>query len=259
MVNYLVVDDEEHGRINLRYAMSAYPDWQLVGNGKCADAESARAQLAENAIDVVFLDIQMPNETGLSLAAWICQLSAPPIIIFVSAYNTFALNAFEVHALDYLLKPIDEKRLQAAVKRAELLLNQRERANYQQAVQQFVENSQPLSGTPQYWHQISIRSIGKIDTYSLDEILWISSAGNYIEYHLSAHTVLQRITMLQLENHLNPEKFLRCHRRHFVNIKAISCLRIIGDGRYQLQLKNNILVDVSGRYIEAVRKICGPN
>ena len=257
MVNYLIVDDEEHGRINLRYAMSAYPQWQAVCNGACADAESARMQLAENMVDVVFLDIQMPNETGLSLAASICQLSNPPIVIFVSAFHAFALEAFEVNALDYLLKPIDEVRLQAAVHRAELLLNQRERANYHQAMLALV-GSAPLAGAaPRFWHQISIRTVGKIATYPLDQILWIGSAGNYIEYHLAARTVLQRLTMQQLENHLDPGIFLRCHRRNFVNIKEISCLRTVGDGRYQLQLKNGMLVDVSARYIDAVRLACG--
>ncbi|MBI1772497.1 MAG: response regulator transcription factor [Burkholderiales bacterium] len=258
-MNYLIVDDEAHGRVNLRYSMSAYPHWQLVDNGTCADAESARIQLAEKTIDVIFLDIHMPNETGLSLAASICQRKDPPIVIFVSAHHAFALDAFEVHALDYLLKPIDESRLQVAVKRAELLLNQRKRASYQQAMHALLESATLSSNAPRYWHQISIRSIGRIDTYPLDKILWISSAGNYIEYHLSTQTVLQRLTMQQLENHLNPEKFLRCHRRNIVNIKEISGLHIIGDGRYQLQLKNDMLVDVSQRYIDVVRQVCGAN
>lgn len=255
MVNYLIVDDEEHGRINLRYAMSAHPHWQLAGNGACSNAESARVQLSESMVDVVFLDIQMPDETGLSLATSISHLSPPPIVIFVSAHHAFALAAFEAHALDYLLKPIDEVRLQAAVHRAELLLNQRERANYQQAVRAFVESAPLSTSAPRFWHQISVRSVGKIDTYSLDKILWIGSAGNYIEYHLATHTVLQRLTMQQLENHLDPGIFLRCHRRNFVNIKAISSLRTVGDGRYQLQLKNDMLVDVSARYVDAVRRV----
>jgi two-component system LytT family response regulator len=259
VVNYLIVDDEEHGRINLRYAMAAYPHWQLVDNGACADADSARALLAANAVDVVFLDIHMPNETGLSLAASMCRLGAPPIVIFVSAYHGFALAAFEVNALDYLLKPIDEARLRVAVNRAQLLLQQRERADYQQAICALVDSATPANGAPRYWRQISIRGIGKIDTYGLDQVLWIGSAGNYIEYHLSAQTVLQRLTMQQLEGQLDPLHFLRCHRRHIVNIKAISCLRTMGDGRYQLQLKNDMLVDVSARYVDAVRQVCGPH
>src|SRR5471032_295560 len=115
-VTYIIVDDESPGRANLRLAMGSHPDWQLLA--ECDSAAAARNVLATSSVDAIFLDIQMPRETGLAMARELSRLPAPPLIIFVTAFNTYAVDAFEVHALDYLLKPIDDRRLAQTVERS---------------------------------------------------------------------------------------------------------------------------------------------
>jgi two-component system LytT family response regulator len=132
----LIVDDEEPGRVNLRYALAEYPRWHLAG--ECASVAAARALLAAEPVDLVLLDVQMPQESGLALARELCQLAEPPLLVFVTAFNAYAVEAFEVHALDYLLKPIDDQRLAQALERAEAMLAQRQRAAYGQAVRAFL-------------------------------------------------------------------------------------------------------------------------
>lgn len=119
-IQALIVDDEELGRANLRFALAAYPKWGLVA--ECNSTQAALQQLKQAAIDVVFLDIRMPNESGLGLAKTLSQLDEPPLIIFVTAYQSYAVEAFEVHALDYLLKPFDDQRFAQALERAESLV-----------------------------------------------------------------------------------------------------------------------------------------
>lgn len=122
----LIVDDEAPGRINLRLALGAHAAWEIAG--ECADATQARAFLATHAVDVVFLDIRMPRESGLALAHHLAQQAAPPLVIFVTAYDTYAVEAFRVHALDYLLKPLDDTDLAKALARADALMAQRQLA-----------------------------------------------------------------------------------------------------------------------------------
>ena len=119
----LVVDDEAPGRANLRYALAAHPHWRLVA--ECEGAAQAAAHLLADPVDLAFLDVQMPGESGITLARRLLELAEPPVLVFVTAYDRFAIQAFEVHALDYLLKPFDDERFAQALQRAEQLLRQR--------------------------------------------------------------------------------------------------------------------------------------
>ena len=124
VVRAIIVDDEEPARINLAMALAEHVGWQVLAC--CESAAQARAFLQQQSIDVLFLDVQMPGESGLDLARQICRLPQPPLIVFVTAYNHFAVEAFEVHALDYLLKPFDDQRLAGTLQRAEALLEHRQ-------------------------------------------------------------------------------------------------------------------------------------
>ncbi|MDQ1814585.1 response regulator [Massilia sp. CCM 9210] len=125
MVRALIVDDEEPGRVNLRYALADHPRWQVAG--ECPSVAAAQAFIASQDVDVVFLDIQMPGNSGMVLARALAGLANPPLVIFVTAHNAFALDASEVHALDYLLKPVHDARLATALARAESMLELRQR------------------------------------------------------------------------------------------------------------------------------------
>jgi len=244
-IRYLIVDDEMPGRVNLRLAMAAHPGWRLVA--ECGGAASARAALEQQPVEVVFLDIRMPGQSGLALARDISRLPQPPLLIFVTAYNEHAIDAFEVHALDYLLKPVIDARLAQAVERAAAMLGQREA--YGAALRRYVEagdGGRPLD-------TISVRSVGRIEQVKVSEILRIESAGNYVELHLAGRTVLHRVTISRLENLLPPGEFLRVHRGAIVRRAEIASLESSGDGSPTLRLRDGGTVAVSERYVAAVK------
>jgi DNA-binding LytR/AlgR family response regulator len=264
-VRALIVDDEEPGRVNLRFALADHPQWQVAA--ECAGAAAARAALAESDIDVVFLDIQMPNESGLVLARELAQRQEPPLIVFVTAYNVYAVEAFEVHALDYLLKPFDDQRFAQTVERAQAMLAQRQRANYGAALRAYAQHaaqmetqSQALTHVeqpPAYWQQLSVRSVGRIECVQLEEVLWMEAAGNYVELHLASRRVLHRVTLSRLEQHLDPACFLRVHRSAIVRVGQIARLEAQGDGSYQAALRCGDIVPVSDRHLAAVKARLG--
>jgi two-component system LytT family response regulator len=249
MVRYLIVDDEAPSRANLRLALASHPDWQLLA--ECDGAASARAALAAHDIDVIFLDIQMPFESGLVLAREISRLRAPPLIVFATAYSEHAVDAFEVHALDYLLKPLNDARLAQAVERIGAMLGQRQREAYGAAVRDYVEAGVGQAVTR--LERINVRSVGRIEQIRVDDILRIESAGNYVELHLEGRTVLHRITLNRLEALLAPGEFLRVHRSAIVRRGQIARLETVGDGSYRLTLRCGATVAVSERYLGALK------
>ena len=246
-VRYLIVDDELPSRTNLRLALAAHPDWRLVA--ECDGTAAARAALAAQDVDVIFLDIQMPAESGLVLAREISRDAAPPLIVFVTAYSEHAVDAFEVHALDYLLKPLNDARLAQAVERIGAMLGQRQREAYGAALRDYVDAGQEKAAL----ERINVRSVGRIEQILVADIRWIESAGNYVELHLAGRTVLHRITLNRIETLLAPEDFLRVHRGAIVRRGEIARLDSVGDGSYRLTLRCGATVAVSERYLGALK------
>lgn len=246
-IRSIIVDDEEPGRISLRYALAKHSQWQVLA--EFSNATSARDYLTQHSVDVVFLDIQMPKENGISLARSISAMEHPPLVIFVTAYNAHAVDAFEVHALDYLLKPFNPRRFNEALERASDMLAQKN--GYRAALTQFVDTQDKPA--PDYLEQVIVRSIGEMECVKLEDVLWISSASNYVELHLPHRVVLHRMTLSELEKRLNPEEFMRVHRTAIVRTEQMQQVRVTGDGVYQLALFGGGDVPVSERYIDAVR------
>lgn len=241
-----IVDDEAPGRANLRYALADYPHWQVAG--ECASAAEAREVLGRSRVDVLLLDIQMPGESGLSLARRLCEQDAPPLIIFVTAHDGFALDAFDLHALDYLVKPWHSQRFAQTLARAEQMLALRQRGPYRQAVLDY------LDGKAQAWlDHVTVRSVGQLERIALDDVDWFSAAGNYVELHLGARSVLHRVPLAKLEARLDPAVFLRVHRAAIVRRSECAALSACGDGKYQLALRRGATVMVSERHAGAVR------
>ena len=249
LIQAIIVDDEAPARINLGFALAEHPGWRVVAC--CESAAQAREILQQQAVDVLFLDVQMPGETGLALARQLCQQAQPPLIVFVTAYNHFAVEAFEIHALDYLLKPFDDDRLANTLQRAEALLEHRQQANYGAAVRHYVDqlhdNAQP------YLQNVSVRSVGKIESVRLADVQWMQSAGNYVELHLLQRMILHRAPISQFESQLDPKIFVRVHRSVIVSVVQISVLKVAGNCLYQLQLKNGVIVPVSERYLTKLK------
>ena len=243
----LIVDDELPGRLQLRYTLAAFSAWEIAG--ECASAAQAREALAGQEVDVVFLDIQMPRESGLELARTLCAQAEPPLLIFVTAFNHYAVDAFELHALDYLLKPFDQQRLGLALERAAQMLALRQRGPYGKAVRAYLD-------APAYLQQLTVRSVGKIEWVRLEDVQWIAAANNYVELHTAGRSVLHRLPLSKLERSLDPQQFQRVHRGAIVRIDQCSALAVVGDGSYTLTLRCGAAVPVSERYVDQVRARC---
>ncbi|SHH61908.1 LytTR family DNA-binding domain-containing protein [Massilia sp. CF038] len=244
-IRALIVDDEEPGRVNLRCALAEHAGWLVVA--ECASASAAREALAAQEVDVIFLDIQMPGESGMALAATLAKSPNPPLIIFVTAHSSFGVDAFEVHALDYLLKPINDARLADAVTRAAAMLDQRQRAAYGQAIRAYVADE------GQYLRQLSVKSVGRVDCVQLADVQWIEACGNYVQLHLGPRRLMHRAPIGKLAQRLDPEAFMQVHRGAIVRVEQFSSLEVVADGSYRLNLRCGATVPVSERYIDQLR------
>jgi two-component system, LytTR family, response regulator len=209
-------------------------------------------------VDVVMLDIQMPRESGVTLARSLVDREAPPLIVFVTAFQGFALEAFELHAIDYLLKPFDDERLAQTVEHVEALLALRAQAAYATAVRDYLDDTPgDLSNARPYLQRFSVRSVGRIDTVAVADVRTITSAGNYVRLGLAGRTLLHRVTIKQLEERLDPAHFLRVHRTAIVRREQLGTLKVTGDGTYALSLRDGGAVPVSERYVDSVRRAMG--
>lgn len=252
----LIVDDEELGRRNLHCAMNAHSNWMIAA--QATSVASARTALATSHIDVIFLDIQMPRESGLQLARELSEQAVPPLIIFVTAFNEHAIEAFELHALDYLLKPLNDTRLAHALERAENMLGLQQQANYGKALRRYVEDEKAKTlATQAYWQQVCVRSIGKIETVSLVDVFWIEAQGNYMQLHTGTRAILYRASMARLETHLDPDIFLRIHRSTIVRKDQIASIHATADNSYKMVLRCGDQLMISERYIAAVKETLG--
>jgi DNA-binding LytR/AlgR family response regulator len=255
----IIVDAEEPGRINLRYALAAHPHWQVAG--ECADAAGARALLASMhgaaPVDLVLLDIHMPGESGLALARELAAQDHPPLIVFVTAHDAHAVEAFSVFALDYLLKPVDDEDLARALGRAEAAIAQRQLAAHAHALRAWADSLRPQAqaGQSAYLRQLNVRSVGRMECVSLDEVMWIEAAGNYVELHLAGRCVLHRVAIGTLERHLDPACFMRVHRGALVRADQITALETGPDGVRSVLLRCGAKVPVSDRHLARVKSL----
>ncbi len=251
----LIVDDEALARSNLQLALAEHPNWHCAG--ACTGAAEARLALAQRPVDLLLLDIQMPRQHGLSFASELCRLAAPPLVVFVTAYDAHALSAFDVFALDYLLKPFDDQRFAQMLARAEQTLQLRQLAGYVESMGGFLhERQQLLDVRPRPELQaLIVRSVGAMERIDTADIEWIGAAGNYVELHLAARVVLHRSTLSALEQRLPAGQFMRVHRTVVVRNTAITALHVTGDSTYEARLRSGEMVPVSERFVKDVRAL----
>ncbi|MEJ6006146.1 LytTR family DNA-binding domain-containing protein [Paucibacter sp. AS339] len=252
-IRALVVDDEELGRRNLCLALAEQPRWAVVAQAPSM-AAALEALREQPEIEVVFLDIRMPNGSGLDLARELAMLAQPPWIVFVTAFDEHAIEAFDLHALDYLLKPFSKRRLEKALAHVEQMVRLRQQSAFAGALRSYVEDEQrsQVAGS-HYWTTVSIRSVGRIDVVPLDEVLRIEAQGNYAALHLAGRELLFRASMARLEQHLDPAVFLRVHRGGIVRREQMQSLQSLASGSYELKLRDGARVAVSERYVAAVK------
>jgi two-component system, LytTR family, response regulator len=253
----LVVDDEALARSNLQLAFAEHPRWCCIA--ACASAAEARVALARQAVDLVVLDIRMPRENGLSYALELTRSASPPAVVFATAYDEHALAAFEVFALDYLLKPFDDARFAAMLLRVEQVLRWQTGAEQAASLEAYVHERAVVAagGRPEPLRELAVRSVGRVERVQVAEILWLAAAGNYVELHLGGRALLHRSTLAALEERLPPLEFRRVHRTALVRVAQAASLQSLGDGAHQLTLRCGAVVPVSERHLAAVRALFG--
>jgi two-component system LytT family response regulator len=238
-VRALIVDDEELGRRMLRTLLSADEDVQVVG--EAASAVEARRQIAEQQPDLVFMDIEMPGGSGLELLQ---QIGEPlPYVIFVTAHPEFALPAFEVHAADYLVKPVQRQRFIGSVLRAKQRIAERRVAGLARQIAGAVggngaaaARAEAPAPAQKYADQMTIRVRRRMFSLEVNDISWIQGASQYSRVHTKSGEYLLSRTLASLECELDPGKFFRIHRSAIVNASHVREVRSSGDGRYNIYL-----------------------
>jgi two-component system, LytTR family, response regulator len=243
-IKTLIVDDEPLARDRVKRFLREESDIQIVGESGNG-AEAIKFIKAERP-DLVFLDIQMPEKTGFDVVRSL-DAKTVPTVIFVTAYDQYALQAFDVHALDYLLKPFNRDRLHRAVARAREHIENKRRGNLDERLASLIAD---LKAEKKYLERLVVKSVGRVFFLKTDEIDWIEAAGNYLKLHVGRENHLIRETMNAIEAKLNPDKFLRIHRSTVVNIDRIKELHPMFSGDYAVILRNGTELTLSRNYRE---------
>lgn len=246
----IIVDDEPLGRERLCMLLKRFPSISI-----CAECESgfqAVEAVQQNKPDIVFLDIQMPDLDGFGV---IVELKARdvsvPVIIFVTAYNEHAVKAFEVNAIDYLLKPVQADRLGQAVSRVEAMLARPEPVHWQQSLTELltaVRSSNRL-------HRIEVRSQGRIDYVDVKEVFWMHADGNYIEVHTENETFIARFSLSDLESQLDPDDFFRISRSDIVQLAYVRSIHTAGRRDHEVILKDGRKVSLKRGFEELQERL----
>jgi two-component system LytT family response regulator len=229
-VRALIVDDEPLARRGVRLRLQKFKDVEVVG--ECGDGASAVEKILELSPDVVFLDVQMPGMDGFEVLRALPRESLPAVI-FLTAHEEHALRAFEVHALDYLLKPVDDERFGAAVRRARQVGDADSKVQMAERLLQMLERD-----SLRYPSRFPVRMGPRIQVVLTDDIEWIAAAGDYAELHSGGRCYLLRETMNSLEEKLDPTRFLRIHRSRILRVERIRELRGIDNREYLVKLSD---------------------
>lgn len=238
----LVVDDEAPARRKILRLLRQEPDVQVVGEAD--GVEEAIAAIEKQRPDLVFLDVQMPGTDGFGVVAGLSPKNMPRIV-FVTAHDHYALRAFEVHAFDYLLKPVSEERFREALSRV--------REAHAQAKDGFVSQLQSLVEQLQrersYSERILVQENGRARFVAAREISWVEADGNYLQLHCGAKTYTQRGTLDSMREVLDPKQFVRINRSSVVRLDAIREMVPWFHGEYKVQLKDGPELRWSRRYV----------
>jgi two-component system LytT family response regulator len=258
----IIVDDEPLARRGLQIRLEDNPGIDLLA--ECENGKEALQAIAELSPDLVFLDIQMPGMDGFDVVREL-QGDDMPLVVFVTAFDEYAVEAFAINAIDYVLKPIDDDRLADAINRAQDHHQQKTLADHKRnlvnacmhltgANEATVEEiAQGDSGA--YPDKLSIRDGDEVHLIPVDNIDWVDAAGDYMCVHVDGVTHIMRITMKQLEALLNPVQFLRVHRSTIVNAARITSAQSIANGEFLLTLGNDSRVKVSRSYREKIKDL----
>lgn len=263
-IRALIVDDEPLARRGLAVRLSDYSNVELLG--ECKNGTEAVEKIQMLKPDLVFLDIQMPGLNGFQVIQQLREkMDNMPLVVFVTAFDNYAIKAFDVHALDYVLKPLDDKRLKSAldkvintlelheegVRKAKLasLVAQMTGDDCEEILRRLAEG-EPIN---QYPDILAIKDGNEVTRVPVCDIQWIDAAGDYMCVHAGNHTHIMRRTMKELESALDPRRFVRVHRSAIVNIQYVSKLVSHVSGEYHLVLENGEELKVSRSHRDRVK------
>lgn len=240
----LIVEDEPLARSRLSRLLEAYRDVELIG--ECDNVPDAAEAVEREHPDILFLDIQMPKATGFELLEAI-PAGVRPVVIFTTAHSEFAVDAFELDAADYLVKPFDEARLGRALDRARRVVGGSGRTDL------------PKNSRAQPRERFAVRAKGEIVFVKTANIAWIEAEGNYVRLHVGQASHLVRLSMHRIEELLDPRLFARVHRSAIVNLDAVRKLIANVDGSYSVILVSGASIPVGASYRARVEDILGLN
>lgn len=257
----IIVDDEDLARQGLELRLQKFDEVQVLRS--CASARDAINAIVELEPDIVFLDIQMPGMTGFEMISEI-QSDILPMIVFITAYDSFALDAFKIHAVDYLLKPVEEARLQEAVSKAKQYKSQQSAADEKQKLMNLVvsltgKSPQAIgellneSTAPEHADRLAIKDGSSITFVPVREIDWVDAAGDYMCVHARGETHIMRTTMKELEAKLDPAIFQRVHRSTIVNLERVEKVSSHINGEFHLTLSCGSSLKMSRSYKEKIK------
>lgn len=241
----LIVDDERVARQKLRRYLAAEPGVTAVA--ECTGGTEAVQAIRRERPDITFLDVQMPDIDGFDVLRQV-GVGMAGAVVLVSAHDHYAVRAFEVEALDYLVKPFDRRRFRAALDRARRRAEAPAHCNGMAALSVTAEERAPTR------RKIVVRAGGRVMVLDADEVEWIESADNYVFVHTARQTHRARETLAALEDRLDPHRFLRIHRRVIINVNLLVELRPLPHGGYVAQLQNGQTLRVGRRHRGALRR-----
>lgn len=246
----LIVDDEPLIRAGLRMGLAKLDQVEVLA--ECGTGAEAIQAILSQPADLVLLDVQLPDCTGLDVVRQVGP-ERMPMVIFVTAYDQYALNAFELNAVDYLLKPFDGERLARSIERARERLTGIGQQTLSWQLQQLL-NTQARSSL----ERLVVRNGDRYEFVLVNSIDWIESADNYVELHCGARSLLHSETLNALEEKLDPQRFTRVHRRRIVNLSRIRAVHPILNGTYELEMHNGVRLTSGRQYKDAIQSLIRP-
>ena len=250
-IRALIADDEALARKFIRRMLKDNHDVEIVG--ECSNGKDAVAMIRKQNPDVVFLDVQMPEMDGFAVLESI-GVDQLPEIIFTTAYEQYAIRAFELHALDYLLKPFDQARFKDAIQHAKERFRSQRQKDGRLQMSALLES---IKNKPQYLDRLVIKAGGRITFLSTDEINWIEADDKYVHLHTAKISPMVRQTLSAMETQLDPTKFRRIHRSAIVNVERIKELQPLFSGEHSILLDDGTKLTLSRNYKDKLFELLG--
>jgi two-component system, LytTR family, response regulator len=257
-IRTLIIDDEPLAREGLRLLLNEDPVFSVID--ECENGKAALASIVASAPDLIFLDIQMPGMSGLEMLS-LLPSDKLPLVVFVTAHDRYAVDAFEVNALDYLLKPVQAERFRATVARVKQMISERRTKELSDRLLSLLDSvrNEPLFGAESrhYVSRFAIKEQDRVYFVPVDDLDWIGAADFYVQLHAGSKTHLLRESLTNLQEKLDPHRFIRIHRSAIVNVARVKELRRQPGGDYTVVLYDGTHLKTGRSYREQLDALLG--